>query len=146
MMPEVESYHPFVSKHNRDRIGRPKSYSQYYEGMQEKLSPSSHKERFFHKAWRNRLKVIPNAGNALWIPQDDFSWSSIKGRKVQLTNTPLSELSEPECIALQRVAQNRLKQLDLKSHVTIPKDPRTQRKSLKRALSWKNTELWIKLL
>lgn len=38
-------------------------------GMQEKLSPSSHKERFFHKAWRNRLKVIPNAGNALWIPQ-----------------------------------------------------------------------------
>lgn len=40
-------------------------------GMQEKLSPpsSSQKERFFHKAWRNRLKVIPNAGNALWIPQ-----------------------------------------------------------------------------
>ena len=38
-------------------------------GMQEKLSPSSHKERFFQKAWRNRLKVIPNAGNALWIPQ-----------------------------------------------------------------------------
>ena len=39
-------------------------------GMQEKLSPSSsQKEKFFHKPWRNRLKVIPNAGNALWIPQ-----------------------------------------------------------------------------
>ena len=39
-------------------------------GMQEKLSPTgSQKERFFNKAWRNRLKVIPNAGNALWIPQ-----------------------------------------------------------------------------
>ena len=42
-------------------------------GMQEKLSPTglsgSHKEKFFNKAWRNRLKVIPNAGNALWTPQ-----------------------------------------------------------------------------
>ena len=53
--------------------------------------------------------------------QDDFSWTSVEGRKVQLTNTPLSALSEPECIALQRVAQTRLKQLNLKSHVTIPK-------------------------
>lgn len=45
-------------------------------GMQEKLSPpsSSQKEGFFQKAWRNRLKVIPNAGNALWIPQ---VWCSI---------------------------------------------------------------------
>ena len=39
-------------------------------GMQEKLSPSgSNKDKFFNKAWRNRLKVISNAGNALWIPQ-----------------------------------------------------------------------------
>ena len=38
-------------------------------GMQEKLSPPSQKEKFFQKGWRNRLKVIPNAGNALWIPQ-----------------------------------------------------------------------------
>lgn len=38
-------------------------------GMQEKLSPPSNKEKFFQKGWRNRLKVIPNAGNALWIPQ-----------------------------------------------------------------------------
>lgn len=42
-------------------------------GMQEKVSPppssSSQKEGFFQKAWRNRLKVISNAGNALWIPQ-----------------------------------------------------------------------------
>lgn len=39
-------------------------------GMQEKLSPSgSHKEKFFNKTWRNRLKVVSNAGNALWIPQ-----------------------------------------------------------------------------
>ena len=39
-------------------------------GMQEKLSPTgSQKESFFNKAWRNRLKVISNAGNALWIPQ-----------------------------------------------------------------------------
>lgn len=39
-------------------------------GMQEKLPQTgSQKERFFNKAWRNRLKVIPNAGNALWIPQ-----------------------------------------------------------------------------
>lgn len=47
-------------------------------GMQEKLSPppssSSQKEGFFQKAWRNRLKVIPNAGNALWIPQ---VWCSV---------------------------------------------------------------------
>ena len=50
-------------------------------GMQEKLSlspppPSSYsqKEGFFQKAWRNRLKVIPNAGNALWIPQ---VWCSV---------------------------------------------------------------------
>lgn len=53
--------------------------------------------------------------------QDDFSWSSVEGRKVQLTSIPLSALSEPECIALQRVAQTRLKQMDFKSHVTIPK-------------------------
>lgn len=53
--------------------------------------------------------------------QDDFSWSSVEGRKVQLTNTPLSALSEAECIALQRVAQTRLKLLNLKSHITIPK-------------------------
>ena len=39
-------------------------------GMQEKLSPTgSQKESFFNKSWRNRLKVISNAGNALWIPQ-----------------------------------------------------------------------------
>lgn len=42
-------------------------------GMQEKVSSpppsSSQKEGFFQKAWRNRLKVISNAGNALWIPQ-----------------------------------------------------------------------------
>ena len=39
-------------------------------GTQEKLSPTgTQKERFFNKGWRNRLKVIPNAGNALWIPQ-----------------------------------------------------------------------------
>jgi len=30
MMPEVESIHPFVSSHNR--VGHPRSYSQYYEG------------------------------------------------------------------------------------------------------------------
>lgn len=136
MMPEVDSFNPFVTSQNRR--GHPRSYSQYYEGMQEKLPQTgSQKERFFNKAWRNRLKVIPNAGNALWIPQDDFSWSSVEGRRVQLTNTPLSALSEPECIALQRVAQTRLRQLNLKSHVTIPKDPRFQRKSLRRALSWK---------
>lgn len=136
MMPEVDSFNPFVTSQNRR--GHPRSYSQYYEGMQEKLSPSgSNKDKFFNKAWRNRLKVISNAGNALWIPQDDFSWSSVEGRKVQLTGIPLSALSEPECLALQRVAQARLKQLDLKSHVTIPKDSRSPRKSLKRALSWK---------
>ncbi|KAM7450627.1 Rho GTPase-activating protein 6 [Porites harrisoni] len=136
MMPEVDSFDPFVTSQNRR--GHPRSYSQYYEGMQEKLSPSgSHKEKFFNKTWRNRLKVVSNAGNALWIPQDDFSWSSVEGRKVQLTSIPLSALSEPECIALQRVAQTRLKQMDFKSHVTIPKDPRSPRKSLKRALSWK---------
>ncbi|XP_073252348.1 rho GTPase-activating protein 6-like isoform X3 [Porites lutea] len=136
MMPEVDSFDPFVTSQNRR--GHPRSYSQYYEGMQEKLSPSgSHKEKFFNKTWRNRLKVVSNAGNALWIPQDDFSWSSVEGRKIQLTSIPLSALSEPECIALQRVAQTRLKQMDFKSHVTIPKDPRSPRKSLKRALSWK---------
>ncbi|XP_068701575.1 rho GTPase-activating protein 6-like isoform X2 [Montipora foliosa] len=136
MMPEVDSFNPFTPSQNRS--GPPRSFSQYYEGMQEKLSPTSpQKERFFNKTWRNRLKVIPNAGNALWIPQVDFSWSSVEGRKVQLTKTPLSSLSEAECIALQRVAQTRLKLLNLKSHVTIPKDPRFQRKTLKRALSWK---------
>lgn len=136
MMPEVESVHPIVTSRRRDHY-RQRSYSQYYEGMQEKLSPPSHKEKFFQKGWRNRLKVIPNAGNALWIPQDNFSWCSVEGRRLQLTDTQLSALSEPECIALQRVAQTRLKQLDFKSHLTIPKDPRNPRKSLKRALSWK---------
>lgn len=107
-------------------------------GTQENMSPTSPpKEKFFSKTWRNRLKVIPNAGSASWIPQDDFSWSSAEGSKVQLTNTPLSALSEAECIALQRVSQTRLKLLNLKSHITIPKDLRFQRKSLKRALSWK---------
>lgn len=32
MMPEVESFHPFVSNHNRvSRLGHPRSYSQYYD-------------------------------------------------------------------------------------------------------------------
>ena len=53
--------------------------------------------------------------------KDNFSWCSVEGRRLQLTDTPLSALSEPECIALQRVAQTRLKQLDFKSHLTIPK-------------------------
>ena len=35
-------------------------------GTQDKLLQ---KERFFGKAWRNRPKVIPNAGNSLWIPE-----------------------------------------------------------------------------
>lgn len=42
-------------------------------GMQEKLSPTSpQKEKFFNKTWRNRLKVIPNAGSAIWIPQVSY--------------------------------------------------------------------------
>ena len=45
----------------------------------------------------------------------------MEGRTVQLTSISLSALSVPECIALQRVAQTRLKQLGFKSHVTIPK-------------------------
>lgn len=53
--------------------------------------------------------------------KDNFSWCSVEGRRLQLTDTQLSALSEPECIALQRVAQTRLKQLDFKSHLTIPK-------------------------
>lgn len=53
--------------------------------------------------------------------KDNFSWCSVEGRRLQLTDTRLSALSEPECIALQRVAQTRLKQLDFKSHLTIPK-------------------------
>lgn len=32
MMPAVESYHPFVNSHNR--VGHPRSYSQYYEGSE----------------------------------------------------------------------------------------------------------------
>ena len=61
-----------------------------------------------------------NASSFMFL-QEDYTWSSIEGRKVQLANTPLSALSVPECIALQRVAQTRLKQLNLKCHVTIPK-------------------------
>lgn len=53
--------------------------------------------------------------------KDNFSWCSVEGRRLQLTDTQLSALSESECIALQRVAQTRLKQLDFKSHLTIPK-------------------------
>ena len=35
-------------------------------GMQGKLSQ---KERFFGKPWKNRSKVIPNAGNSLWAAE-----------------------------------------------------------------------------
>lgn len=38
-------------------------------GMQNKLSQ---KERFFSKPWRNRQKMIPNAGNSLWRPEVRF--------------------------------------------------------------------------
>ncbi|XP_015765401.1 PREDICTED: uncharacterized protein LOC107344248 isoform X3 [Acropora digitifera] len=123
MIAEVDIFNPFIGA-NHNRCDPSRSFSQYYKdaGTQEKMSPTSPpKEKFFNKTWRNRLKVIPNAGSASWIPQDDFSWSSAEGSKVQLTNTPLSALSEAECIALQRVSQTRLKLLNLKSHITIPK-------------------------
>lgn len=42
-------------------------------GTQEKMSPTSlQKEKFFNKTWRNRLKVIPNAGSPSWIPQVSY--------------------------------------------------------------------------
>lgn len=82
--------------------------------------------RVLHFLSGTNLAVLTQGLSFFHVLQEDCTWNSIEGRKVQLTNTPLSALSVPECIALQRVAQTRLKQLNLKCHVTIPKGMKAQ--------------------
>lgn len=53
--------------------------------------------------------------------KENFVWSSVGGRKVCLGSFDICDLTEPERIALQQVALSKLRKLNLRSHVTIPK-------------------------
>ncbi|XP_032223247.1 rho GTPase-activating protein 6 isoform X2 [Nematostella vectensis] len=125
-------------KGSKRQRGIPRNQT-FTEGMQRK---GSQKDRFFTKPWRNRPKVIPNAGNSLWSPDanEDCTWCSVGGRKVLLTPIKVGKLSEPERLALQQVALLKLRKHILRSHVTIPKASRPYKRSssLKRALSLKS--------
>uniref|UniRef100_A0A8C6U2M5 Rho GTPase activating protein 6 n=1 Tax=Neogobius melanostomus TaxID=47308 RepID=A0A8C6U2M5_9GOBI len=63
---------------------------------------------------------------------DDFTWSSVSGRRVGLRPVPLQSLSELERVRLQDVAFRRLpRDCDLGCHITIPKYDQKNKKSLR---------------
>lgn len=67
-------------------------------GMQSK---GSQKEKFFGKSWRNRSKVIANAGNSLWSPDSKVGIDCIvmKGFYSVSASVPLVVVTcEDSCI------------------------------------------------
>lgn len=74
---------------------------------------------------------ITLSDNRIVILQENYSWSSVGGRQVCLTSVDISDLTEPERIALQQVALTKLRQLNLRSHVTIPKSKQEGRQHSK---------------
>ena len=56
-----------------------------------------------------------------FLLQGLYTWSSMSGRKVVLTATNLTSLSEVERLCLQKIALAKLQRMDLGCPVTTPK-------------------------
>lgn len=53
--------------------------------------------------------------------QDPFIWGNLNGQRVEISEVDLLSLSESECVALQKVAEQRLREIDLGVSITVPK-------------------------
>ncbi|XP_072039832.1 LOW QUALITY PROTEIN: uncharacterized protein [Amphiura filiformis] len=81
------------------------------------------------KIWRSKSKSSHQSSShqaTFWNPEGNCRWQSVSGRKVQLTDTPLQQLSELEKRQLQKIAHQHLQNLRL-GPIIIPKDPLTKR-------------------
>ncbi|XP_071950098.1 rho GTPase-activating protein 6-like isoform X2 [Antedon mediterranea] len=65
----------------------------------------------------------------VWYPNEEegnSQWSSVNGRSVQLSATPLQQISDIEFNQLQKISLHKLQAIDV-GHVAIPKDPALKR-------------------
>ncbi|XP_033111371.1 rho GTPase-activating protein 6-like isoform X2 [Anneissia japonica] len=61
----------------------------------------------------------------VWF-EGNSQWSSVNGRSVQLSATPLQQISDIEFHQLQKISLQKLQAIDI-GHVVIPKDPALKR-------------------
>ncbi|XP_055857765.1 uncharacterized protein LOC129920507 isoform X2 [Episyrphus balteatus] len=103
--------------------------------MQKSKSSSNVGQFVSKKIFKTRSKSQTRTSSptkAEWTPQGNCTWTSDNGRQVTLTNSHLQNLTEIEAKILQRVAIEKINQLNIGVSVAVPSDSDSMAKAQKR--------------
>lgn len=96
--------------------------------MNKAKSPSS-THKILPKRFRSKTRPVPVVNTTLWSPEGNCCWCNVSGRKVVLKPSTLSQLTEAERHALQKIVLSKLQAMNLGCSINIPKEsPDTRRK------------------
>ncbi|KAK3100288.1 hypothetical protein FSP39_017710 [Pinctada imbricata] len=92
--------------------------------------------RILPRIRKSKTKAIP----CMWSSQGNCTWSSVSGRKVVLRPFNLLQVTEPEKVALQKIALQKLQSMNLGCSISIPKDSTEFRRHKRQILSFKRSK------